>query len=207
MYNLENISDFIRRPRTDMNYTNTNIGGGNPNGVYNNSTAPSTAPTATTAAPAPAAYTPAPIAFNTPTEQQNMQQATDNMMQVQNDVLNSDNAYIKNARQMGLEHASNRGLLNSSIAAGASQRAAIEASQPIAQSIYARGNAKTDYYDMARLMPLQKALSLVDDFAQRALDQPDVYTPGYVNGMTNFFMSNMQNVMKNFFGDSPAGGA
>ena len=195
MYRLENMSD--------SNYTNTNVGGGNPNTAYNQSSAtPTAAPVA-----APATYDPAQIALNAPTEQQNMQGAIDNMMQVQGQVLNSDNPYIENARRMGLEHASNRGLLNSSIAAGASQRAAIEASQPIAQSIYSRGNAKTDYYDMVKLLPLQKALNLVDDFASRAADNPDVYTPGYISGMTNFFMSNMQNVMKNFFGDAPIGSA
>ena len=48
-------------------------------------------------------------------------------------LLNSGNSYIKNARNRGKEHAASRGLLNSSIAAGASEKAAINAAMPIAQ--------------------------------------------------------------------------
>ncbi len=50
-----------------------------------------------------------------------------------NGLLNSDNDYIKQARTAGTEYASSRGLLNSSIGAGASQKAAISAALPIAQ--------------------------------------------------------------------------
>lgn len=48
-------------------------------------------------------------------------------------ILNSDNAYIQNARLRGQDLANSRGMLNGSIAAGSSQRAAVEASQPIFQ--------------------------------------------------------------------------
>ena len=50
-------------------------------------------------------------------------------------LLNSNSPYIQNARRNGLELAANRGLLNSSIAAGNSQRAAIDAAQPILNEI------------------------------------------------------------------------
>ena len=50
-----------------------------------------------------------------------------------NGLLKSDNPYIKNARSQGKEHAASRGLLNSSIAAGASEKSAINAALPIAQ--------------------------------------------------------------------------
>lgn len=46
-------------------------------------------------------------------------------------LLDEDGQYIQNARRRGLETAQNRGLRNSSIAAGASQRAALEAAQPL----------------------------------------------------------------------------
>ena len=46
-------------------------------------------------------------------------------------LLDPNGAYIANARQRGLETAARRGLGNSSIAAGASQRAAIDAVQPL----------------------------------------------------------------------------
>ena len=49
-------------------------------------------------------------------------------------VLNSDSPYIQNARLNGTEMANSRGLLNSSIAAGAAQREAIQAALPIAAS-------------------------------------------------------------------------
>lgn len=49
-------------------------------------------------------------------------------------LLDSDNRYIQNARQRGLQGASKRGLLNSSIAQGSAERAAIEAGLPIASA-------------------------------------------------------------------------
>jgi hypothetical protein len=48
-------------------------------------------------------------------------------------LLASNNPYITLARQSGMDAANDRGLLNSGIAAGNSQRAAIQASLPIAQ--------------------------------------------------------------------------
>lgn len=60
-----------------------------------------------------------------------------------NKLLADENPYIVNARQSGREEANNRGLINSSISAGASQREAIRAALPIAQqdaSTYATSN-------------------------------------------------------------------
>ena len=51
-------------------------------------------------------------------------------------ILDPNNPYIASARQHGVEQANGRGLLNSSIAAGASQRAAIDAAQPMFQQAY-----------------------------------------------------------------------
>lgn len=56
---------------------------------------------------------------------------TDNI----NNLLSSDSRYIQNARQRGLEQANARGMLNSSIGAGAAERSAIEAAQPILNNI------------------------------------------------------------------------
>lgn len=47
-------------------------------------------------------------------------------------LLASDSPYIQNARQSGIEQAASRGMLNSSLAAGNSQREAIAAGMPIA---------------------------------------------------------------------------
>lgn len=52
-----------------------------------------------------------------------------------NSLLSADNSYIQNARTTGLEQAAARGLRNSSIAAGASQRSAIDAAAPILSQI------------------------------------------------------------------------
>lgn len=50
-----------------------------------------------------------------------------------NNLLDENGRYMQNARQTGLDLANSRGLLNSSIAAGNSQRAAIQSGLPIAQ--------------------------------------------------------------------------
>lgn len=46
-------------------------------------------------------------------------------------IMDQNNPYMQNAYRRGLEQANSRGLLNSSIAAGTSQRAAIESGMPI----------------------------------------------------------------------------
>jgi hypothetical protein len=62
-----------------------------------------------------------------------------------NTMLDANDPYMQNARQRGLEAAARRGLMNSSIAAGNSQRAAIEAATPIAmQQAGAYGQAATE---------------------------------------------------------------
>lgn len=57
--------------------------------------------------------------------------ATATTMSALNTLLSGENSYIANARRRGLETANRRGLLNSTIASGASERAAIESSMPI----------------------------------------------------------------------------
>lgn len=49
-------------------------------------------------------------------------------------LLQKKNPYIQNAQQRGLQAAAKRGLMNSSIAAGSAERAAIEAGMPIASA-------------------------------------------------------------------------
>jgi hypothetical protein len=59
-----------------------------------------------------------------------------------NDLLSSGSRYIENARQRGREEAASRGLLNSSIAAGAAERSGIEASMPILDQIMGLNNQR-----------------------------------------------------------------
>lgn len=93
---------------------------------------------AVTGGPAPVATTPNSPFPTTQTPQQVYQtnMGAGNVVQDYLDqLLSSDSPYIQNARRTGLETAASRGLLNSSIAAGNSQRAAIEAAQPILNEI------------------------------------------------------------------------
>lgn len=60
-------------------------------------------------------------------------------------MLSSDNPYMKQARTAGTQVAAQRGLLNSSMAAGASQGAAIQAAAPIAQQDTADINRSREY--------------------------------------------------------------
>jgi hypothetical protein len=62
-----------------------------------------------------------------------------------NDMLSGNSKYIQNARQRGIESAARRGLMNSSIAAGNAERAAIESASPFAmQAADAYGRAQTE---------------------------------------------------------------
>lgn len=78
-------------------------------------------------------------------------------------LLDGNSAYIQNARRRGAEYSNSRGLLNSSIGAGASQRAAIEAGLPIASQDAATftnaNNATYGSYDNLRSQYTQAQLS------------------------------------------------
>ena len=78
-----------------------------------------------------------------------------------NTLLNSDSRYIQSARDKGMETANSRGLINSSIAAGTSERAAIDAALPIATqdstvNANAAQSAQTANQDLA--LTTQKSL-------------------------------------------------
>jgi len=49
-----------------------------------------------------------------------------------NQLLSADSTYLQSARNRGMEQANQRGLINSSLAAGTAERAAIDAAMPIA---------------------------------------------------------------------------
>lgn len=67
---------------------------------------------------------------NQPYEYKPTTNTSDNL----NQLTQSDSLYMQQAKQQGLNTAASRGLINSSIAAGASQQAAINAAAPIAQA-------------------------------------------------------------------------
>jgi hypothetical protein len=205
-----------QRANQALDLIGNQYGGGNPNTVNNNPIANNrtdlmyaqgapTAPAVTPAAVAPT-YTPQQFSITTPADSAIVKQSLDNMNQVYGGILDPNSAIMKDAKQRGLEMASQRGNINSSIAVGAAERQVLGAAGGIASQVYGDANNSRDFYRAAKLLPLQHALSFSTDFATMASENPEVYTPEYVNGMTNFFMSNMQNVMQNFFGDTLQGG-
>lgn len=83
-----------------------------------------------------------------------------------NQLLGKDSLYMQNARQRGFQQASRRGLGNSSIAAEASQRAAIESGLPIAQA-----DAQTYFQTRAQNQAdLNQNLMQERDIANRMLE-------------------------------------
>ena len=82
-------------------------------------------------------------------------------------LLDRGGRYIENAQRRGLEQANRRGLLNSSIAAGSAERAAIEAGMPIAAAdAQAYGRAASE-----NLGFLNQNLMQERDIANRMLGQ------------------------------------
>lgn len=72
-------------------------------------------------------------AFNYDANKVDVNQNTDTVRGQMEGLLDSGSEYIRRAKQSGMEAANRRGLLNSSIAAGAAQGAAYDAALPIAQ--------------------------------------------------------------------------
>lgn len=128
-------------------------------------------------------------------------------------MLNPNSSYIKNARQRGVEYAASRGGLNSSIAAGASERSAMEAAAPLAQQALAiSGSRETaqandwqnqqqfnrDFVGQLTMAPIQNSYQMLSMLQQQALADPELYTPEVISGYSNFFTSNMSDIMKRF---------
>jgi hypothetical protein len=127
--------------------------------------------------------------------------------------------YIQNARQRGIEYAATRGGVNSSIAAGASERSALEAAGGLAQQATGIDAQREQTRDSAILnnwidqqgfnrqfqgelamMPVQNSLNMLNNIQRYALEDPALYTPDVVSGYTNFFQKNMQDFMSRYFG-------
>lgn len=84
---------------------------------------------------APVSQSPFPVASNPQQVYQPNMGAGQVVQDYMTELLGENSGYIQSARRSGIEQAANRGLLNSSIAAGNSQRAAIDAAQPILNQI------------------------------------------------------------------------
>ena len=94
------------------------------------------------------------------------------------DLLDSASPYLERARTRGLQHANRRGLLSSSIAAGASEASAIDAALPIATAdaniaAEERGLRSSEYMQSRehRVRQLMQERGLDHDAAQRHADR------------------------------------
>ena len=101
---------------------------------------PVPATTAVTGGNAPITATPLPSSpfptINNPQQVYTPNMGAGNVVQdYLSQLLNDQSGYIQSARRSGIEQAAARGNINSSIAAGNSQRAAIDAAQPILNEI------------------------------------------------------------------------
>ena len=129
-------------------------------------------------------------------------------------MLNPNSAYIKNARQRGMETAATRGGINSSIAAGASERAAIEAAAPLAQQatnidqnreqILADEWMTNNNFNRAMLgqysqSTFNTSLDMLKMMQQYAMEDPELYTPEVMSGMSNFFNRSMNDQLGKYF--------
>lgn len=151
--------------------------------------------------------TPTQVASTQP--QPTLQPAADVVMGGLSSVLSSGSDYIQNARQRGLELAATRGGINSSIAAGASERAAIEAAQPLAAQITGiqqnRENVQLQDWmenqNFGRTLYSQKfnsSLDMINSLNQMGIIDPELYTPEVLSGLGNFFTKNMNDLLKGY---------
>lgn len=125
--------------------------------------------------------------------------------------MDPNSAYIQNARQRGLETAAVRGGVNSSIAAGASERAAIEAALPMAQASTGmqagRDQAKLAEWAAANnfnrelfAQPFTSSMDMLKRFTDASLQDPELYSPSVISGYTNFFNQQMNDMLRRYFG-------
>ena len=129
-------------------------------------------------------------------------------------MLNPNSQYIQNARQRGVEQAAVRGGVNSSIAAGASERAAVEAAAPLAQQavniqqtrevVNADNWAASQNFNRAFLGQLgqtsfNSSVGMLEMMQKYAMDDPELYTPEVISGFSNFFQRNMNDILGRYF--------
>lgn len=155
---------------------------------------------------------------STPSPFANAQDPSQMVQESLETMLNPNSSYIQNARQRGVEYAASRGGLNSSIAAGAAERSAMEAATPlvgqaldiqktrdilVGQDWLATQGFNREFQGQMAMMPVQNAFNMLQSVQQMSLQDPALYTPDVVSGYSNFFSQNMTNVMNSFFGGTP----
>lgn len=129
--------------------------------------------------------------------------------------MDPNSALIQNARQRGVEMAAVRGGVNSSIAAGAAERAAIESATPLAQTAAGMSAGEIGMYNQARLnewaatqgfnremaaAPFQSSMNMLQRVTDASLQDPELFSPSVISGYTNFFNQQMGDMMRRYFG-------
>lgn len=125
--------------------------------------------------------------------------------------MNPNSALMQNAKQQGMELAQERGGVNSSIAAGAAQRASIDAATGMAtgavQAQLGQENAQLqDWMDQQSFsrslaaMPYQNSMDMLKYISQAGIQDPALYTPSVISGFSNFYNQNMNDILKQYFG-------
>lgn len=130
--------------------------------------------------------------------------------------LNPNSPLMQQAAQRGREYANTRGGINSSIAAGASQRASLDTAQQLAQqatdiqrereAVSANDWASAQNFNRAMLgqfssTAFNNSLNMLNTINQFALEDPELYTPEVVSGYSNFFQRNVNDLLKRYFGN------
>lgn len=145
-----------------------------------------------------------------PVPQSNMTGAQ-TVMDTANSILGANSDYLANARRRGLETAAARGGINSSIAAGAAERSAMEAAQPLIQAALQRDQSALDVQrenwlsgqNFNRALSGQvfsSSLGMLQALQQAAINDPELYSPETVSGMGNFFGQDMADYLKRYLG-------
>lgn len=125
--------------------------------------------------------------------------------------MNPNSEYMQAAKQAGMQVAAERGGVNSSIAAGASQKAALEQATSLASSSVAsqlgQENAQLqDWMDSQSFnrslaaMPYQSSMDMLKYISQAGIQDPALYTPSVISGFSNFYNQNMNDILKQYFG-------
>jgi hypothetical protein len=124
--------------------------------------------------------------------------------------MDPNSQYIQNARQAGMNMANTRGGINSSIAAGASEKSALDAAVPLAQGAVASqlGQEQAtlsnwlDTQGFNREMnakPYENSLNMLNSVTAASLKDPQLYTPSVISGYTNFFNQQMNDTIEKYF--------
>lgn len=131
--------------------------------------------------------------------------------------LGANSPLIQNARQRGVEYAATRGGINSSIAAGAAERSAMEAATPLAQTALSMQQqqdavtmddwtSKQNFNRSLYGQQISSSLGMLNRVQDYALQDPSLYTPEVTSGMSNFFQKNMNDIMSRYFAGIKTGG-